>query len=195
MNTSEIKKIYDYVEAVFKSDETGHDYYHMKRVAQMAKKIAAKENANQFICEAAGLLHDIGDYKLFSDSLNEMKKMNTFLNSIGLSTNDIKHVNIAIENVSFSKGAIPESLEGKIVQDADRLDAIGAIGIGRAFAYGGSKGKLMFDEAKSLDTTIQHFYDKLLKLKDMMHTDFSKQIAIERHVFMEKYLAQFLKEW
>lgn len=195
MNMTEINKIYDYVEGVFKDDETGHDYYHMKRVAQMAKKIAVKEHANQFICEAAGLLHDIGDRKLFIDPIKEINKMHDFLNSIGLSTDDIKQINTAIENVSFSKGAIPESLEGKIVQDADRLDAIGAIGIGRAFAYGGSKGKLIYSEQEPVDTTVQHFYDKLLKLKDMIHTDFAKDVATQRHDFMKEYLAQFLKEW
>lgn len=194
MQQKQLEQIDKYVRKIFTHDETGHDYYHMKRVANMAKEIAISENANVFICEAAGLLHDIGDHKLFSDPVKEKKKMITYLQSINLSTEHITAVNIAIENISFSRGKVPRSLEGKIVQDADRLDAIGAIGIARAFAYGGSKGNLIFADTRK-GTTIEHFYDKLLKLKDLMHTRLAKEMALKRHAIMENYLTEFFKEW
>lgn len=195
MTQTQLEKMYDYVEDIFKGDETGHDFYHMKRVAQMAKTIGLRENADVFICEAAGLLHDIGDHKLFLDPLKEMKKMEEFLQSISLSFDEIEEIKLAIKDVSFSKGRVPFSLEGKIVQDADRLDALGAIGIARTFAYGGSRGKLLYDESDSKDTSIQHFYDKLLTLKELMHTSYAKKIAEERHEFMNNYLNVFFEEW
>ncbi|PAV29453.1 metal-dependent phosphohydrolase [Virgibacillus profundi] len=189
-----LKKIEEYVFNYFHNDSSGHDFYHMKRVAELAKTIAVKENADTFICVAAAWVHDIGDSKLFSNPIQAIKEMNTYLESIHLSRTEIIQINDAIKAVSFSKGDVPNTFEGKIVQDADRIDAIGAVGIARTFAYGGTKGQPIYhpDITKN---SIQHFYDKLLKLKDLMNTASAKEMAEERHRFMEIFLDQFNKEW
>lgn len=191
----QLQAITEYAEHIFQSDTTGHDYAHMKRVARTARQIAEEEGADVFLCEAAGLLHDVGDHKLFSDTEAVHRKMADFLHSIGLAKKEVTDILSIINGVSFSKGVKrPELLEGRIVQDADRLDAIGAIGIARTFAYGGSKNRPMHAEGDD-QTSIQHFYDKLLKLKDLMHTEAARGIAEERHAFMEAFLVQFYKEW
>lgn len=190
----QIIAIKQYVKQLFELDVTGHDFYHMKRVANTAKSIAESENANIFLCEAAAWLHDVGDHKLFQQPKRVMKEMNLFLKTISISDDEVEKINAIIQNISFSKGNIPETLEGKIVQDADRLDAIGAVGIARTFAYGGANGQLIYSEVYQ-DTSIQHFYDKLLRLKDKMNTERAKQLATERHQFMEQFLEQFHKEW
>ncbi|MGM0941606.1 MAG: HD domain-containing protein [Bacillota bacterium] len=190
----QLAKIKAYVFSCFTDDPTGHDYYHMERVARMARMIANKEGAEPFICEAAAWLHDIGDEKLFHDSIKSLNEMDAFLHSIDFTKSDIKEIRQIMRNVSFRKGMIPTTMEGKVVQDADRLDAIGAIGIARTFAYGGAKGQPIFHET-SKHTSIQHFYDKLLKLKGLLHTETAQEIANERHQFMERYLEQFYNEW
>jgi uncharacterized protein len=190
----QIIAIKQYVKQLFELDVTGHDFYHMKRVANTAKSLAEYENANIFLCEAAAWLHDVGDYKLFEQPKRVMKEMNLFLKTISISDDEVEKINAIIQNISFSKGNIPETLEGKIVQDADRLDAIGAVGIARTFAYGGANGQLIYSEI-SQDTSIQHFYDKLRRLKDKMNTERAKQLATVRHHFMEQFLEQFHKEW
>src|SRR5699024_2674899 len=129
--------IQQYVQKLFAHDSTGHDFFHMRRVAQLAKQIALEEGADPVICEAAGWLHDVGDQKLFKQPQASLRKLDSFFKSIAFSDNEIKTIKIAMQDVSFSKGKIPKTLEGKVVQDADRLDAIGAIGIARTFAYGG----------------------------------------------------------
>lgn len=192
---TQLVAIREYVNKLFHDDVTGHDYYHMKRVAMMAKDIAQTEKIDAFICEVAGWLHDVGDKKLFSDSAKALRELELFLNSIQLTSKQIKKVKIAIRDVSYSKGNVPETLAGKIVQDADRLDAIGAIGIARTFAYGGANRQLIFHDTEKQNTSIIHFYEKLLKLKEQMHTIPAKKIANERHQFMKNYLRQFLKEW
>ncbi|WP_339228014.1 HD domain-containing protein [Oceanobacillus sp. FSL K6-2867] len=191
----QLKHIRDYVYTLFRDDETGHDYYHMERVARIAKMIAEVEQANEFLCEAAAWLHDVGDEKLFQNPKDSIKRTNAFLASILLKETDINTINHIISGVSYSKGVVvPDTLEGRIVQDADRLDAIGAIGIARTFAYGGANQQLMYHPTKKA-TSIQHFDDKLLKLKDFMHTKSAKELAIERHRFMESFLKQFYEEW
>lgn len=194
-NAEKLVAIRDYVYTIFHDDETGHDYFHMERVARMAKAIAVKENADLFICEAAGWIHDVGDQKLFSDTDKELMELNVFLQSIDCTQVQIDNIHSAHKDISFSKGNTPVTLEGKIVQDADRLDALGAIGIARTFAYGGSKEQLIWHNNKKENTSIQHFYDKLLHLKKLMHTSTAKEIASERHLFMETYLNQFFNEW
>ncbi|MFG6118395.1 MULTISPECIES: HD domain-containing protein [Thalassobacillus] len=189
-----LKKIESYVKERFENDVTGHDYFHMKRVAKTARQIAEKEGARLFLTEAAGWLHDIGDAKLFADSNQARKRMIDFLKELKVPVEMITEIEIAIEDVSFSKGKVPETLEGRIVQDADRLDAIGALGIARTFAFGGAKGQLIYDEEQGR-TSIQHFYDKLLTLKDKMNTESAKLEALERHALMESYLNQFYQEW
>ncbi|SES79454.1 uncharacterized protein SAMN05216389_102203 [Oceanobacillus limi] len=193
----QLEKIKIYVHELFSNDATGHDYFHMKRVARLAREIAEKEEADEFISEAAAWLHDVGDKKLFLNREKALDDMNQFLLEVSLTKEQVKMINRAIEDVSYSKGKIPQTIEGKIVQDADRIDAIGAIGIARTFAYGGANGQLIYhdDETERSATSIQHFYDKLLKLCDLMHTTTAKNIAEQRHLFMKKYLNQFKMEW
>lgn len=190
----QLRAIDDYVKQLFRKDPTGHDYYHMKRVSRLAKKIAEKEGADLFICEAGALLHDVGDRKLFDSPELAKKHMFQFLRSIHFSEERILKLYEAIKDTSFSKGQVPSSLEGKVIQDADRIDAIGAIGIARTFAFGGAKGQLIYDEENPEKTSIQHFYDKLLLLKDQLNTEFAKVIAEERHLFLEQFLKRFHSE-
>lgn len=190
----QMQKIRNYVFDRFHDDATGHDFQHMKRVAETAKYIASEENSNPFICEAAAWLHDIGDSKLFANPEQAIEEMYSFLKSLFIAGEEITQIRDAIKDVSFSKGNVPTTLEGKIVQDADRIDAIGAIGIARTFAYGGAKGQPIYHEEND-NNSIQHFYDKLLKIKDLLHTSAARKLAENRHSFMEKYLDQFYKEW
>ncbi|WP_297099458.1 HD domain-containing protein [uncultured Draconibacterium sp.] len=199
----------NFIKQHFADDSSGHDWWHIHRVRNMAVHLAKKEGGDLFLIEMAALLHDLDDWKL-SDGENT-SKTKSWLNQIGLAKNDIEKIEEIIEQVSF-KGAGVEtkavSLEAQIVQDADRLDAIGAIGIARTFAYGGNKGRLLhhpdiepqlhnsFEEYKKTTApTINHFYEKLLLLKDRMNTKVAQEIAEERHRFMEDFLAQFFFEW
>lgn len=208
-----IKKLIVRVKKEFAAESTGHDWWHVKRVWTMAKWIVKEEKAkvNLFVVEASALLHDIADWKFHQgDQMSRLKKTRVILKQLAVDEKDIIHVSEIINNVSF-KGAgvatIPETLEGKIVQDADRLDALGAVGIARAFAYGGAKGRPLyeptvtpqvhrtFQEYKTKQTTtINHFYEKLLLLKDRLHTKTAKTIAKSRHRFMEEFLRKFYEE-
>lgn len=191
----QLNAIRHYVYNIFHNDVTGHDFFHMKRVASLAKYIAKEENANEFICEVAAWVHDIGDHKLFADPSRELGKLQDFLTSLDMTKKQINQILFAVKDVSYSNGKqFPDTIEGRIVQDADRIDAIGAIGIARTFAYGGANNQLIHHNDQQ-HTSIQHFYDKLLKLKNLMHTDTAKEVALERHIFMENFLEQFLKEW
>ena len=192
--------------------ESGHDWWHIQRVWNNALQIIKTESAEQLIVELASLLHDIADSK-FHDGDEEIgpKKAGDFLSSQGLPEDLILHVQQIIRNMSFkaSLGKVDfHSREMDIVQDADRLDAIGAIGIARAFTYGGFKNRELYnpeippalnmskEEYKNSEApTINHFYEKLLLLKDKMNTQSGKKIAAERHLFMEQYLEQFYREW
>ncbi|MCP8616086.1 HD domain-containing protein [Salirhabdus salicampi] len=187
-------------------DATGHDYWHIKRVYSLTETIAKVEKGDTFICRMAALLHDIPDEKL-TDSVHQAKEeVNEILHSFHLSQSLIDSIWSAMDISFKGNHRVPMTLEGKIVQDADRLDAIGAIGIARTFAYGGSKGSPMHDPTLPEEmanvsyrskgkTTIQHFYEKLLKLKGYMNTRTGEKIAEERHQFMELYLKTFYKEW
>ena len=202
-----LKKTKSFVKDKLYKDCSGHDWFHIKRVYNLATYLCEKEGGDEFIIKMTALLHDIDDWK-FSNNSNTTKK---FLNSLNIDEKLIHQIMDIISTMSY-KGGITDStqnsLEGKIVQDADRLDAIGAIGIARAFTYGGSKNRLMYnpdikpmnfqnlDEVKNNNNhTINHFYEKLLKLKDLINTDTAKQIAEERHRFMEIYLDEFYYEW
>ncbi|WP_082234040.1 HD domain-containing protein [Halobacillus massiliensis] len=187
-----LKEIRLYIQPFFKDDPTGHDYQHMKRVAHWSRFIAEAEGADPFTAEAAGWLHDIGDKKLFNDPKQALLEMYRFLESLEMETETIKEIRLAVKDVSFTKGTVPTTLEGKIVQDADRLDAIGAVGMARTFAFGGAKGQLIYGEEA---TSIQHFYDKLLHLASGMHTNYARKEAEKRHQFMLNYLEQFYREW
>ena len=202
-----IEKTKEFVKEKLYGEGSGHDWFHIERVYNLSRYLAEKENADSFIVEMAALLHDIDDWK-FSKNENLVE---IFLNEIELDKSDIEKITSIINNMSYKGGVVDStqySIEGMIVQDADRLDAMGAIGIARAFAYGGNKNKVIYDpsinpmEYKNLDEvknknnhTINHFYEKLLKLKDLMNTDTAKKIAHERHEFMEKYLNEFFYEW
>lgn len=178
----------------FSDDTTGHDFEHMQRVARMAKEIAEEESSDPFLSEAAAWLHDIGDRKLFTDPKRAIKTMNEFLDSIGLSDTHKNEINHIISTISFNGGKTPLTLVGKIVQDADRLDAIGAIGIARTFQYGGANNQLIYKQGAT-NTSIQHFYDKLIKIKETIHTPYARKIAEERHKWMVNFLEQFHREW
>lgn len=202
-----LKETKSFVKNKLYKEGSGHDWFHIKRVYNLATYICENEGGDEFIIKMTSLLHDIDDWK-FS---NNNKTTESFLKSISVDEESIYKIMNIITTMSYKGGVInsyQNNLEGKIVQDADRLDAMGAIGIARAFTYGGSKNILMYnphikpknfqnlDEVKNLDNhTINHFYEKLLKLKDLINTDTAKQIAEERHRFMEIYLDEFYYEW
>ncbi len=203
-----IEKTHAFVESFHQNDTSGHDWWHVERVTRTAKKLAEKEHANLFLVEMAALLHDIDDWKLGTTAENRTE---AFLNQLSI-TNEEKHAIMSIiEEVSFKGAEVAtptSSIESMCVQDADRLDAIGAIGIARAFTYGGSKNRSLYEpnvapalhrtfgEYKTKHShTINHFYEKLLLLKDRINTPAAKVIAEERHAYMEQFLAQFYKEW
>jgi uncharacterized protein len=206
-----INKTAEYVRGEFQDDSSGHDWWHIYRVWRNAITICEHEKADMFIVQLAALLHDLDDWK-FSESGDETpRRARAWMESCNVDSGIIDNVCEIITHISF-KGANVQnkmsSLEGFVVQDADRLDAIGAIGIGRAFAYGGYKNRPMYDPAtppqmhasfeqyrNSKSATINHFYEKLLLLKDMMNTATAKRIAEERHKIMLRFLDQFMNEW
>lgn len=208
-----ISKISKDIQKQFLQDGTGHDWWHIQRVWNMAKRIArAEKNANMYIIELIALTHELGDYKLEVDLVDRQKeKVTAFLQKHNVEGSDVEKVVDAVCNLSFSKnieGKKEISLEGKIVQDADRLEALGAIGIARVFAYAGNKNNPIHDPrskpkarhskasyTSQKNTAINHFYEKLLLLKDLMNTKTGRAIAQQRHRFMEKYLQEFYSEW
>ncbi len=201
-----------FVKRTLKNAEGGHDWWHIYRVWKSAITINENEGANDLVVQLGALLHDIADSKFNNgDEAVGPRVAKSFLVDEGVDEVVIAKVIDIIENISF-KGGFNEgkkkSLELQVVQDADRLDAIGAIGIARAFNYGGFKNRAMHDPTiksvdfedkeaykKSTGPTINHFYEKLLLLKDKMNTESGRQLAEERHHFMEQYLAQFYNEW
>lgn len=201
-----------FVKVTLADAETGHDWFHIERVYKTAQTINAKEKADGLIVALAALLHDIADSK-FNGGDEEIgpQKAGNFLKSIGLGDDVVLHVQEVIRNLSYkaSLGVITfKSKELDVVQDADRLDAIGAIGIARAFTYGGYKNRVLYDPAipanlnmdkeaykNTTAPTLNHFYEKLLLLKDLMKTDTGKIMAAQRHQFMVDYLDQFYAEW
>ena len=189
-------KAQEYIKDTFLKEGTGHDYYHIERVVINSRKILQTEQADSFLVELAAWLHDLGDHKLHNGLDKSEELINAFLKSLLVDQSTINRVVKIVSQVSFSKGKKPSSIEAEIVQDADRLDAIGAIGIARCFAYGGSKNRILYSpDAKEIEnSSIQHFYDKLFKLKDLMNTESAKQIAKQRHLFMEEYIAEFYRE-
>ena len=183
-----IASAFNYIEDLFKNDFGGHDVEHSKRVYQNAFLIAKSEpECDMFIVSLAALLHDVDDHKLFHTENNANAR--AFLESVQLDQNQIDRICELMNGISFSKnrGVRPETLEGKIVQDADRLDAIGAIGIARTFAFGGER-------KRPLSATVQHFYDKLLLLLDEMNTAEGKRIAELRHQLMVDFLYELNNE-
>ena len=192
-----IQEAREYVRAVFSGDASGHDFYHTLRVCQLATEIAKAEGAELETVQLAALLHDVDDHKLSPDTCENKDRAVQFLKSHGIADNRIERIVNIIDTVSFSRNSgRPGSLEGKCVQDADRLDAIGAIGIARTFAFGGSHGRKIHDpEGMDPATSIAHFYEKLLKLKDLMNTETGRILAEDRDRFMRQFLDQFHAEW
>lgn len=215
MNTDKIiKNTTEYVKQELKSAEGGHDWFHIERVFKNALFIAKKENVNILVVSLAALLHDIADSKFHKGNEDiGPRKANDFLSTQNILNEDKEHIIQIIKNISF-KNSLEVGLqkfssrELEVVQDADRLDAIGAIGIARCFNYGGFKNRTLYDpevppnlnmtkeEYKNTNApTINHFYEKLLLLKDKMNTDTGKKIAKNRHEYMEVFLKQFFSEW
>lgn len=209
---STIENTVAFVKEKLEGAEAGHDWYHIERVWKLSKKIAATEDCNQEVVELSALLHDIADPKFHNgDETIAPKIARAFLEEQQVSEKVIEKVLFIIKNISFkNRSEVPAELpvELKIVQDADRIDAIGAIGIGRTFNFGGFKNNPMYDPEiqpslnmskdeykKSNGTTINHFYEKLLLLKDLMNTAKGKELAQERHDYMLGFLDQFYKEW
>ena len=207
-----IQNTITFVKSSLADAEGGHDWWHTWRVLQVSRLISKEENASQFICELGALLHDIADPKFHDgDEVKASVIARKFLEGQGLDNVTISRVIEIIENISFKGGhadAVEKSLELKVVQDADRLDALGAIGIARAFNYGGYKNRKMYDPGippktyssadeyrKSDAPTINHFHEKLLHLKDLMNTETGRKMAEERHRYMEGFLRRFMEEW
>ncbi len=200
------------IKSIFQGDFSGHDWYHIERVHTNALKIQQKEGGNEEVVSLLALLHDVSDHKLNGGKLNQGGiEAAKIMRKIGVDSAIIERVSPLVDEISFKGAGVLDGntcLESKIVQDADRMDAIGAIGIARAFAYGGSRGRPMYSPeipaelhdsfevyANAQSHTINHFHEKLLLLSDRMHTDTAKQMAKDRHDFMLQFLNQFHKEW
>lgn len=194
------------------SGDSSHDWWHVWRVWQMAKRLAAEESADTFVVELGALMHDIADWKFHDgDETVGPRVAGEVLSSHGVAPDVIAQVQDIVATISYKGAGVAtpmKTIAGKCVQDADRLDAIGAVGIARCFAYGGHKGRAMFDPDdkpvmhedkdsyhKSTGASVNHFYEKLLLLKDRMNTETAKRIAEDRHAFMERYLDEFYQEW
>jgi uncharacterized protein len=191
-------------------DSSGHDWWHIQRVAALARYIAREEGADVFICELVALLHDLADEKIAGSDAAGQATVRQWLVTQGVQAEVVTRAMEIIATMSFGGGNRPpmSTLEGSVVQDADRLDAIGAIGIARAFAFGGSRGRALYDpedpprtyDSKeayraSTSSTINHFHEKLLLLKERMNTAYARQLAEARHRYMQAFLDEFAAEW
>lgn len=216
MNKQEIiRKTESFVQDTLQGSEAGHDWSHIERVVRNARTIAASEKADPFVIELAALLHDIADSKFHSGN-EELgpERSERFLKGLDLPAELVNHVVNIVRNVSFKNELDPskedsfDSIELQVLKDADRLDAIGAVGVARAFHYGGYKNRALYDPSinpvekqskeqykNSKAPTINHFYEKLLLLKGKMNTQTGRKMAEERHAFMESFLDNFYREW
>lgn len=209
---SVVDQISSSIQSQFEGDSSGHDWHHIQRVLNMSRYLQEKEGGDRLVIELAALLHDISDYKLNGGKLNEGGKVATqIMKDFEIDPEVIEKVVYIIDNVSYKGANTPtemKSLEGMIVQDADRLDAIGAIGIGRTFAYGGHKGQPLYDPelvatmhssfeeyATAKSSTINHFHEKLLLLTQRLNTTTAKEIGQRRHEFMQQFVDEFMMEW
>ena len=199
-----------YIRELFAGEASGHDVWHTLRVCRLAARLARAEGADEDLCQLAALLHDADDAKLFPETAAEQRHARDFLSRHGLPQAEIDRICHIIAQVSFkgTDSVVPDSLEGKCVQDADRLDAIGAIGIARTFAFGGSRGRAIYEPGTqprlhmdekayraASGCTIHHFDEKLLLLRDMMNTPSARALAEGRHRVMEDFLSEFYAEW
>ena len=192
-----IKKATAFAKEIFSRDASGHDFDHTLRVYRMAVRIAEEEGADVQTVALAALLHDVDDRKLSPETCINKDRAVGFLRENGIGEDKIRRIVQIISEISFSAGnGRPSTIEGMCVQDADRLDALGAIGIARTFAFGGSWGRRIHDpEGLDKESSIQHFYDKLLLLKDRMNTEAGKKLAQERDVYLRGFLEEFYAEW
>lgn len=208
---TQLEKMRAYAKNSLADDKTGHAIDHIERVAKMSKKIAESEKCDLFIVLAAAYLHDTVDDKIIEDQTLAFKQLTDFLKEIKVSDVEITKIIHIIQNMSFSKSLTDSSgelsIEGKIVQDADRLDAMGAIGIARTLYYGGAKGRKLYDAKvaprklsskqqyrNGEETTINHFYEKILGLNDCLNTEYAKNLGQRRKEFLEDFLTEFLME-
>lgn len=206
-----IQKAEDYVRQIFAGDASGHDAEHTFRVCRLALSLAREEGADPEITALAALLHDVDDRKLSPDTAHGLLRARGFLEDQGMDETRIRRILTVISQVSFrgTDSVVPSTVEGKCVQDADRLDAMGAIGIARTFAYGGSRGRPIYTpgeeprlnmdgkayENRTDGCSLNHFYEKLLLLKDRMNTGTGKRLAMHRHQVLKEFLEEFRKEW
>ena len=204
-----IDRAQKYVRDKFENEYSGHDYFHALRVFKMATRIAECEGAKVEIVQLASLLHDVDDRKISPETYESQANAREFLISNAVDKDTIELICRIIREISFgANNSVPSTLEGQCVQDADRLDAIGAIGIARAFAYGGNHNRHMYhpdikpnlnmtkeEYVKSESTTINHFYEKLFKLTALMNTKTAIQIAEAREAYMKEFVAEFMDEW
>jgi uncharacterized protein len=205
-----IASVSSVLKKTYGEDTTGHDWFHLDRVWKMAKRLAKDEQVDDFVVEMAALLHDVDDYKFKKEGEDELSGTTKILEDTGVGGNDREHILAIIRNVSFKGSATKTkqfSHEGSIVQDADRLDALGALGIARSFTYNGYKRNMMHDpsvkprvhvtfaEYKKQSTAINHFYEKLLLLFDRLNTAKARDIGKHRHSFLQSFLDEFLAEW
>jgi uncharacterized protein len=193
-----LQKTREFVRKRLEAETTGHDWYHIERVVHNAKLIGKKEKADLFVAELGALLHDIADWKFHKNENAGVKITVKKLKSLKVPKEIVDQVAYIVQNISFKGGTNKhkmKTIEGMIVQDADRLDALGAIGIARAFAYGGYKKRMIYDPKNNSETSIKHFYDKLLWIRDLMNTKTGYKLAGQREKFIKNYLKQFYKEW
>ncbi len=206
-----LQKTQEYVHNKLTNQGAGHDWWHIYRVQKLALYLAKKEGADSWIVQLGALLHDIADWKFHEEEEAGPQVARSWLETWSVPESSIDHVCEIVRDISFKGAGVPTpmaTLEGKVVQDADRLDALGAIGIARTFEYGGYKGQPTYDPHLSpqfhktfeqyktkRSTSINHFYEKLLRLKDLMNTPSAQAIAQQRHTFMEQFLEQFFLEW
>ncbi|MBE6737809.1 MAG: HD domain-containing protein [Ruminococcaceae bacterium] len=205
-----INNTIEYIKGFFASDFTGHDSEHSMRVYKIATKLAVTEGADMLVTSLSALLHDVDDKKISPDTADNLSNARTFLSSQGVDDITLEKICDVIKQISFKgkDSVVPDTIEGKCVQDADRLDALGAVGIARAFAYGGANHRVMYDpEIKPVlnmseqeyysaqGTTVNQFYEKLFLLKDIMNTESAKVIASQRDTFMRSFIDEFLNEW
>ena len=207
-----VDQVIEEIKSQFEGDATGHDWFHIERVLNLSRFIQLKEGGDLLIIELSALLHDISDHKFNGGKLDEGGIVaSEILQRLGVDTDVIERVKYIVDNVSY-KGAKTKSemncLEGKIVQDADRIDAIGAIGIARTFAYGGHNNQVIYDPtmtptlhqnfseyANTKTNTVNHFHEKLLLLKDRLNTKTGLALGKQRHDLMESFLSSFMEEW
>jgi uncharacterized protein len=205
-----LKRTKEYVKTIMADESSGHDWYHIERVLNNAELIMKTELADSFIINMTILLHDLDDWKFIKKEDELCLKSRQWLIDNNVCETDTDHILDIIKKMSFKgteKLNILTTIEGKIVQDADRLDALGAIGIARAFATGATRKRMIYDPSKKLEhsvfdftkqdsySTLHHFYDKILLVQDLLNTKTAKKIAQKRHEFIEQFLSEFLAEW